>query len=361
MNVNNPLNTDDASESGDFIFDNLKQEDDGTSDSQVGRRTNVSDLEDEEYDDSDRVNLDQGPDYDDDENYNQEYEEDEDDPYANLDPAMRATMQNLGNSLILPEMELDVTDPEDFEQIMDFHNENLIDGYIENVSANLSERDAMILDALVSGVSLEDVDFSPDEVDYSRVDETDPENQRNLVLDYLINVLDMEEEDAEEQVDTFTETVLAKQASIAKAQLTAAQIEEVRQAREQAERNMELEQLQEQRRLEQFKAQIFSIDSVAGTRLSNSDKNEIYEYYTVPVKGGKTRAELDANTIDNVALVAFMNINNISFNKIERMAETKAVNKFLRVGDSEQNRGTTRPARNTRIATDENTNFVVGF
>ncbi|NBO98798.1 MAG: hypothetical protein EBU90_01550 [Proteobacteria bacterium] len=267
-------------------------------------------------------------------------------------------LESFTEYLFIPEEGVDVTNKEEVGKLVDYHNNNVIDTFISQTKENLSPKESMILEALVSGVPLDEIDLDFQAVDYSKVDETDPENQNALVMDYYLNVLDMDEEDAELTVSAMSPEVLQKFAVKAKMSLSDLQVSELRKLQEDEKRNQELAEAREREQLQAFKNKILSLDEVAGIKLSQDEKLAVYDYYTKPVKDGKTQDQLDQSNIDTIVLRAHMNINKISLATIEKKAETKVVKQLLRIGSSEQNQsGTTAPGK-SRIATTENTTFA---
>jgi hypothetical protein len=260
--------------------------------------------------------------------------------------------------LFIPAEGVDVTNKEEVSKLLDYHNTTVIDTFIDQTKENLSEKEVMLLEALTSGIPLSEIDFDFQAVDYSQVDETDEENQRNLLFDYYVNVNNMDEEDVEILISSLNPETLASRARVAKEKLSDFQLLEIQNAKELHERRLEEQEIIERQQLADFKSKILSIDSVAGMNLSNEDKLAIYDYYTLPVKNGKTQNELDQTSIDNVALRAIMNIKNISLDKLSRQAETKVVNRLLRVGSSEQNTGGRTVQGKSGIATTQNTTFA---
>lgn len=164
--------------------------------------------------------------------------------------------------------------------------------------------------------------------DYSRVTEEDvisnEATQKQIVKAYLLELGESSEE-ADETIQAYEDAgnleskskkALIKLQTTQAAQREAAMKEQKEQAKIQRQKAEEY--------LEELKDNINSKEELAGFKLTNRTKTDLYNYITKVDKAGKTQLMKDAESPENQLLMAFFHFNNFNFEKLEKKTKTKA-------------------------------------
>jgi hypothetical protein len=160
------------------------------------------------------------------------------------------------------------------------------------------------------------------EVDFTKVDIADVDNQKNLILDHLL-LTGHNEEEANELLENYKDAnLLEKQAKIAVKILGEAQTK--RKAAFIEAEKAKTKALEDKRRedSEGFKNKVLSTTKIGTIEIPKAEATKLYDYMTKPVKEGKTQYELDGNE-DNRLMLAYLMMNKFDTTKLEKKVETK--------------------------------------
>lgn len=240
-------------------------------------------------------------------------------PQSNEDePSFTPFINHLVEKNILYKTDKQYQDSEEgFEEAF----KDTINAMWEDKLAGLSDKAKKLLEYDLEGLNIENYTQT---VDFSRLDYTDINTQRDLVLDALI-AQDYTEEEAEEQMSRYEDTgLLEAEARRAGKFLDRLQKEDL--ARKEAEDRAKIQAKKdaEVRQQEELKREILGTRKLGNFDVSEKDAQDLYDYMTKPVRNGKTQSELD-DTKENRFLLALLRMKKFDTSALERKAETKVV------------------------------------
>lgn len=222
---------------------------------------------------------------------------------------------------------------------------------ITSYKEQLPEKVKGLLTFIEDGGRFEDYQEFLEEEDYSTVDIANKTNQRLIVQDYYTS-LGYSDEDIEEKISMLEEKdKLEKEAGIAKDKLSVAQKARVN-AREIAQKQTAIANKEKRAATEKaFKDAVMSLEDMQGYKVTNKEKQELYEYMTVPTKSGKSQFQEDSADPKVIATLAFFAKKKFNFEKLEKNIKSKSTSELrellgkLSKGDVTKSKGQQRQAQ----------------
>lgn len=219
---------------------------------------------------------------------------------------------------------------------------------IDSYKQKFPEKVKDLLKYIEDGGSFEDYQSILDEVDYSTVDIKNETNKRLIVQDYYLS-LGYEDDDIEERINILVEKdKLDKEAELAKTKLSTTQkTNRERKIQEQTQKAEENKQ-KIQKDKEKFKESIMSLEDFQGFKVTAKDKQDIYDYLTIPVKEGKSQFQIDSADPKVLSMLAFLAKKKFKFDNLEKSVKSKSAKDLrealdkLSKGDVSKNKGQQR-------------------
>lgn len=162
-----------------------------------------------------------------------------------------------------------------------------------------------------------------DIIDFSKVDMSDLDNQRDITLDYL-EAHGKTPEQAKAIVDRYEEAgMLEDQSQIALSFLAKAQNDYIE--TEKAKERAAIKAQQDKAALEHenIKKEILGLKKLGNFDLPEGEGQALYDYIYKPVKNGKSQSQIDGDKQENRLLLAFFMKHGFNTESIQKIADTK--------------------------------------
>jgi hypothetical protein len=222
-----------------------------------------------------------------------------------------------------PETMKDLDDEEVFEAVIN----TTVDARINEYKESIPEDARDFLTYLEAGGDPRKYVQAASRPDYSSMElKGNIENQKRVLRDYY-TLMDLDEAQITKKIERFIDRgLLEDEAEEAQGALSKAQAKEkeymVKQQQEQEKAQRELYAKQ----MEEFKSNVYSKKDIAGISVTQDQTKKLFEHMTKPVtKDGKSQWQVNLEKDPDVQLkLAYLDMINWDFSKLQKQAETKA-------------------------------------